>query len=1047
MVAALLEPLNLIIAGLAAGFLLPLIGQWRRGAAKGLFVLTLAYMAGLALHGLLGAAGGAPALDIQTAGIAPPFAINLRFGLEEAFFVGAVNLAGLFGGWYLLARLGERAGSLALFVVLVMGIDGMIMTRDLFNLFIFIEITGIATYGLLALAGTGNSLVAGFKYVIATSIASTFFLLGTVFLYQLTGTLNIDGLVRHAGLIVGPVATVASAMLLTGVLIELKPYPANGWGLDVYETAPPGIAAMVSVGVSAGAFFALYKVLPLLGDLLPVVAGVGGATFLVSNLIGLRQSNARRLLGYSSIAQMALMSAALAILLQTGKTQAIPWILGGLFINHLLAKAGLFWLAGALGRDQTRDWSVLSGHPIHLIGFALLIVALVGLPPFPGFWAKWELIMQLSDSGLSLWVVLVLVGSLLEAVYLFRWLGHALGAPTSAPLTIESRTSTWAPIAAFCAVLAAGGYYMAEARGFDMVWSLAPLYAAVVLFAIDALPGRVKGLLLLAGLGAYGYLTIPGLQGLAWLFALMLVGGGALISIASLRRGGAQRGYYPLLAMLLLSLGELVRAQTSLQFFFAWELMTISSYFLIARGREAGPQLLAYLAFSLASAFLLLAGFGLAYADTGSTLLAALGRVDAHAPWVLGLLAAGFVIKVGGLGVHIWLPGAYAEAEDDFTAVLSAVVSKGAIFGLLLAALHLGLKSGAVHAVLYVLGWVGLLTALWGALMALFQEDVKRLLAYSSMGQVGYIVAAAAVMSQLGWVASIYLAVNHLLFKGLLFLAVAGVIHRTGTRLMYKMGGLITNMPLSFVSVLVGIIAISGVPPLSGFGGKWLLFNALMDKGWYLQAALAFFAGAVAFLYLFRLIHTVFLGQRKLEHKDLKEASWITFVPQFALIGCIMVLSVYPRLLTDLASNMVAGILPAGLKWSGTLAESHLGYWDPMMIMGIVAGVFMVPLAVLLFMSLFMHIQRVKQFNIVFAAERPDRPETTHYAYNFYAFYDRALGFLVRPRATAFWDGVSEWIQTFAGALRVFYTGNGQTYALFVMAYLAAIYFMAGEVS
>ncbi len=104
--------------------------------------------------------------------------------------------------------------------------------------------------------------------------------------------------------------------------------------------------------------------------------------------------------------------------------------------------------------------------------------------------------------------------------------------------------------------------------------------------------------------------------------------------------------------------------------------------------------------------------------------------------------------------------------------------------------LHLAVNgAGAVDQVNYVVGWLGVITAFVGALMALFQEDVKKLLAYSSMGQVGYIITAIAISSQLGWVSAGYLTVNHLLFKGLLFLAVAGLVFRTGTRLMYKMGG------------------------------------------------------------------------------------------------------------------------------------------------------------------------------------------------------------------------------------------------------------------
>jgi hypothetical protein len=112
--------------------------------------------------------------------------------------------------------------------------------------------------------------------------------------------------------------------------------------------------------------------------------------------------------------------------------------------------------------------------------------------------------------------------------------------------------------------------------------------------------------------------------------------------------------------------------------------------------------------------------------------------------------------------------------------------------------------------------------------------------------------------------------------------------------------------------------------------------------------------------------------------------------------------------------------------------------------MGVVAGVWMVPLIILLLASLTIKIQKVEQFNIVYAAERPERPETTHFAYNFFAHYDRALGFLVRPRATVFWSNINEWSHTMASSLRIIYTGNGQTYALFVLMYFVAMYLVNG---
>jgi hypothetical protein len=110
----------------------------------------------------------------------------------------------------------------------------------------------------------------------------------------------------------------------------------------------------------------------------------------------------------------------------------------------------------------------------------------------------------------------------------------------------------------------------------------------------------------------------------------------------------------------------------------------------------------------------------------------------------------------------------------------------------------------------------------------------------------------------------------------------------------------------------------------------------------------------------------------------------------------------------------------------------------------VVAGVFLVPLLILLFLSRFIRIQKVKQFNIVFAAERPQTPEETHYAYNFYSFYAKVMGPLIKPRATAFWDGMSEWSHTLGSTLRVLYTGNGQTYALYVLFYVVMIYIAVG---
>jgi len=1084
---AITQPLGLFILALGAGFLIPLFYRANKTLALSVFFATLAALVFIAGSNLLALVDGAPTIIIETAGIQSPFSINLRFGLFEGGFVLAVNTVALLAAWHYLPMLKQHASALLLYLILVMGINGMVMTRDLFNLFIFIEISSIATYALIGMGRGGAVLAAGFKYIIATSIASAFFLLGTTFLYYQTGTLNIDDLIAHADLIRGPIGFISLIFLLTSLIIELKPYPANGWGLDVYETAPSGIASLISVGVSAGMFFALYKLLPLFSPFLSSISLIGGLTFILSNLIGLKQDNSKRLLGYSSIGQIGLLLLALSLLTQFNEQQQIPLIVGGLFINHLFAKAGLFWLAGVVDRPSIRDWSAMTKRPQLLLLFAILITALVGLPPFPGFWAKWQLILTLASHAQYVWIVLILFASLLEVAYLFRWFSYARqdvskdvsqnkvatnaideikSAETKSSTQVDTviatnffSTNVCSTLAIWSAVLLlfAIGYAMATTLPIDSTSLFLPLVVGFALWLIDGVNSRFRDLPMLVGVAFAGYLLTADLVGINQLFSYLLIGGGLLLSIAAVYRHDQRKGYYPLLGVLLLSLASLLHAQNSLEFFFSWELMTLSSYLLVslghsplstsATGKGAIKASLTYLLFSLASAYFILTGFAVAYAATGNIQLAGLANSGTAVNLIYSLLAIGFLTKMGAFGVHIWLPDAYGESDDDFSAILSAVVSKAGVFGLIIIAAHLGVRSGSGIDATYVLGWIGILTATFGALMAAFQEDIKKLVAYSSMGQLGYIVTGIAIMSHLGWVAAMYMTVNHFLFKGILFLSVAGVILRTNERLMYKMGGLIKNMPVTFTATLIAIIAMSGVPPLSGYGGKWMLFNALMDKGWVWIAALAFFSSAVAFLYMFRLLHNVFLGQRKLEHAKLKEAPVILLIPQLVMIAGIMVISANPKLLIDQLSAVINPWISNTLVWDGFTMQAHYGYWNAPSIMLIVAGVWLVPLIALLLFSMTMKIQKVEQFNIVYAAERPRRPEETHFAYKFYAHYDRAIGFMVRPRATAFWNGSVEWSHSLASSVRVFYNGNGQTYALFVIIYLVAMFVFNGGLS
>lgn len=1031
MVDSLLQPLNIFLLGLGGGFLIPLLYRIAKPLPAIGFVVALLGMTVISCVCLWRIHNGGPTFEILTAGSVPPFSINLRFGPWEGFFSVCVNVVALLGAWHLWQRLRSNYSTLLLYLILIMGINGMVMTRDLFNQFVFLEIMSIGTYGLLGLERTPAALAASFKYIMATVLASSFFLLGAGLLYHVTGTLNIDEMIANRAAIFGPIGATALLFVLTCLVLELKPFPANGWGLDVYETAHSGIAALSSVGVSAGVFFALFKLLPLFDDHLGILAVSGGITFLFSNLVGLRQTSVQRMLGYSSIAQMGLLVLALALLHQLKAEQSLPLVVGGLFVNHLLAKAGLFWLAGIVERTQVDGWSEIAGNRLLLSILAVFLVAISGLPPFPGFWAKWELVMQAAAGERSVWIAVILVGSLLEAAYMFRWFKQATRPPSSAthtsfltgpPASFSLDPSRLVPVVASAVLLFVSGYVAAVFAGAVSLWLVAPLCVGGVLCLLDGLPGRIKCVLTLAAVLVVGAWITADLEGLPRLFAALLLAGGLVIAFASLYRTDPRRGFYPMMAILLLSIASLLRATTSLEFFFHWEIITLSSYFLIAQRPGAHSYVLQFLLFSLVSAFCLLAGFGIATDANGSTALSAFATAGPDAAPAFMFLAIGFLIKAGAVGVHVWLPGAYAEADDDLSAMLSAVISKVAVFGLFMVT-YLAIRSDVGLEMAHVMGWIGLLTTIAGAVMAFQQTDLKRMLGYSSMSQIGYIITAIALMSHLGWVTAFYLVANHLMVKGVLFLAAAAVILRTNTRLFDETGGLAREMPLTFACVIVALVSMSGLPPLAGFGGKWLLLSAMMDRGWYGLAIVGVLATFIGFLYMFRFGYSIFLGPRR--PAAAAEAPLPLLVAQFVLILAIVLLSFFPKLVMDPVSAAIDPYFASTLVWQGMSLETIYGYWNPVPVMAVTVAI-----TVVLFGG-FVLVYRTGHGRSI--------PVSTAH---FYAFYRSAFAPLVTPIANFIWDGICDLTVGAAGLVRRVYTGNGQTYVLYVLYYAIAIYLL-----
>jgi len=1035
------EPILFIAIPLIFAFLTGLAGRFMEKRAIYLLYLSLGFSALLSLRwAYIFFSGSGFSGPVPTAGVTAPFSIALQIGSLEAYTLLLINLIGLLGLGPIHRYIRDNGRlSAVIYLLYFMALNGIVLTRDIFNYFVFIEISTMAVAGMLLYKRSGNLLRAGFSWLIASGFISIFLILGAVLIYFKTGVLDIDTLFQEKTVLVYS-GSAAAFFLFISLLLELKPFPANGWALDVYEWAPPEISAVISgAGVTAG-LFALYKFLPVTGEMwIPLLTIVGLLTFVFSNLTALKQEKVNRMLGYSSVGQAGLIAAVISLKNILGND--FVFIVSSLTIIHALSKAGLFWLSRLTQFEYTKDWSGIKKHPVLIFLTGLFIFALLGLPPFPSFFAKWALIMSLSGVYSGWIITAILTGSLLEAAYLFRWFGFAVKGDMHKEYSF-SKSGYIVPFLTAILILLLSVFFPVQTPLHSTIKnSSLPLLIVGFFFIFDFLPAKLKNFILISGLGYHFYTLYPQLTEFRFIFSIVFLIGGMIILLAGFNEKGKRIGFYPSSALMYAGLAGILTAETTLSFFFWWEFMTLGSYFLILRGKKSMSHALSYMLFSLGGAFAMLAGFGLLSAANGGNLaLETLSTGGAFQALIFILLTLGFLTKTAAIPLHIWLPGAHSEAENDVSPVVSAVLLKAGVFGLIIVMLGMGPQEIKGVNIYTLLGWLGAITALIGNMNAIFEEDAKRLLAYSSVGQLGYVLFALSMLNHIGWLSATVFALNHFIYKSLLFLAVGGVVIRLKTRNMYEMGGLIKRMPVSFISVMIGIIALSGVPPLTGFAGKWLSYNATILSGWYLQGAVVSFAGLVAFLYCFRLIFTIFLGQLKDNHRRVKEAPFWFILPQLILMGALMWFSVIPNTALKPVGEFLVNYFPENaLTWEGSLAKSTYGYWNGTLIMLVTGGVFAAVFVWLILIN--RKAVKIKQFNIVYAAERPSRPELTHFAYNFFAPYKKALGFLAAPVSTDLWNGLAENTHSLADIIRRLFRGNSQTYAIHLMLFIVLCFF------
>jgi formate hydrogenlyase subunit 3/multisubunit Na+/H+ antiporter MnhD subunit len=368
--------------------------------------------------------------------------------------------------------------------------------------------------------------------------------------------------------------------------------------------------------------------------------------------------------------------------------------------------------------------------------------------------------------------------------------------------------------------------------------------------------------------------------------------------------------------LLVLGMVLVLLARNAVLFLFAWELMAVASFFLVTfehereSVREAGW--IYFVATHLGTAFLL-AFFLLLARETGSMDFNVWAKQGIHTQGlasVLFLLAViGFGTKAGFMPLHVWLPEAHPAAPSHVSALMSGVMIKTGIYGLLRAFTFLGAPP-------LWWGWgliaIGLTSGVLGVLFALAQHDLKRLLAYHSVENIGIIAlglgvgllgesTGSSVLIVLGFGGALLHVVNHALFKGLLFLGAGAVLHGTNTLEIDHLGGLLKRMPWTAMTFLIGAVAISGLPPLNGFVSEFLIFLGAFKGGISTTGAIAVpllmliaglaLIGGLAVACFTKAFGIVFLGEPRSDHvAQAHEADWTMRVPMLALAaGCVLI--------------------------------------------------------------------------------------------------------------------------------------------------------------
>jgi multicomponent Na+:H+ antiporter subunit D len=449
-----------------------------------------------------------------------------------------------------------------------------------------------------------------------------------------------------------------------------------------------------------------------------------------------------------------------------------------------------------------------------------------------------------------------------------------------------------------------------HAAPFTAIGGMGVALLFVIMTIPDVIGGNTISFQMSGWLAPFGISIV--VDTLTIILSLLITGIGLLATIFSYRViKNRKPEFYALICLLIAGLLGIVHTGDLFNLFVFFEVSNVSSYALVAyyRKKRSAEASIKFLIIGSIASSMILIGIGLIYATIGTLNMAGLALILPNTtgtiiPIALGLMISGFAMKGGIIPFHFWMPDAYSAAPSPIGAILGGLSVNAGLYSIL----RVGwVVFSAPNALLTVLMFFGIASMLIGAIFAIIQTDLKRMLAYSSISQVGYIIMAIGLGTTLGMVGGVFHIINHAIIKGLLFLCAGILIFHARTSNMYEIGRKLKFGSVLTYSFLIGILALAGIPFFNGFSSKWVIYISTFE----ISVTLTIFTimiSVLTFAYGIRAFYLMFMSGG---NRTAQKTPWSMIIPVVILAIVCIVLGLVPQIGIGVSETIGSGLASA----------------------------------------------------------------------------------------------------------------------------------------